>query len=95
MTTTLALINSMLLASRNNAQRAGLKYQDLLVEYPAVLQALESAAPATLAARNRRIVRASDVIVKQKPLPQFGRHSVRQALVAAAAAAAAAAAGLA
>eukprot|EP00611_Tribonema_gayanum_P012611 TRINITY_DN23247_c0_g1_i1.p1 TRINITY_DN23247_c0_g1~~TRINITY_DN23247_c0_g1_i1.p1 ORF type:complete len:109 (+),score=33.88 TRINITY_DN23247_c0_g1_i1:771-1097(+) len=47
----------------------GLKYQDLLIEYDDVNTALERADPALVQARNRRLARASDVSLKQKPLP--------------------------
>jgi Ubiquinol-cytochrome C reductase complex 14kD subunit len=51
----------------------GLKYQDLLIEYPDVQEALrraERADPQLILARNRRLARASDVLLKMKPLPE-------------------------
>ena len=51
----------------------GLKAQDLLIEYPDVEEALERAGranPALIVARNRRLARAVDLSLKNKPLPQ-------------------------
>mmetsp|Transcript_6381 Transcript_6381/g.9564 ORF Transcript_6381/g.9564 Transcript_6381/m.9564 type:complete len:111 (-) Transcript_6381:86-418(-) len=54
----------------------GLKYQDLLIEeMPEIKEALHRADPALLEARSRRLARAGDLSLKQKPLPEHIQQS--------------------
>jgi hypothetical protein len=58
------------------SSRAGLKYHDILIETPEVEKALARADPAVVASRLRRISRASDLLLKQNPLPPSVQEAV-------------------
>ena len=47
-----------------------MKYEDLLIEHPDVLKAVERSNPAVRVERERRIKRAFDVSAKKKTMPE-------------------------
>ena len=48
----------------------GLKYDDILIESPNVLSAIERLSPEEKQTMERRLTRAFDISLKQKPLPK-------------------------